>query len=93
MDSTKKDYDVMLRLFEQMNVNPDLFAVLINDVIFITNKKVMGNMHITMTDYDGRDFLIKCYDEKELVFECITTTPIEMIDLILLKTKERGAKK
>lgn len=90
MDSTKNDSEIMDFLTSQLNNNPAFFAVRINDdTVYITLKEIKGDAHITLAHYFGgdigRDFLVKYFEDGSLIFENITTTPVALINTILVE--------
>ena len=85
MRTMNEDPGVLDFLVQQFNLNPIVFAVRINDIIYITKKNVMGDGHITIADYDGEAFLVKCFSNGGEVFENITGTPVELTNFIIEK--------
>ena len=85
MRTMNEDPGVLDFLVQQFNLNPIVFAVRINDIIYITKKNIMGDDHITIADYDGEAFLVKCFTNGSAICENITNTPVELVNLIIKK--------
>jgi len=64
------------------NLIPSMMFSRIENYIHAVPIDIMGESYLTISDYDGNVWLIKVYSGKNLIWDNITTTPVELVRLI-----------